>query len=102
MNTFIFSIFHEETFGVSLASIPSQILLYDQIFLLSDGPSLALLNIKTPWGRRYLSVQALTMNSCLENWKEQFQAFVGSMTNIPQILRPAPIINGLQITEQIK
>ena len=49
MNTSIFSIFQEETFGVSLVFIPSQILLYNQIFLLSDGRSLALLLIKTPW-----------------------------------------------------
>ena len=52
VNTFIFSIFQEETFGVSLVLIPSQILLYNQIFLLSDGRSLALLHIKTPWLRR--------------------------------------------------
>ena len=49
MNTFIFSIFQEETFGVFLVLIPSQILLYNQIFLLSDGRSLALLYVKTPW-----------------------------------------------------
>ena len=49
MNTFIYSIFEEETFGVSLVLIPIQILLYNQIFLLSDGRSLALLYIKTPW-----------------------------------------------------
>ena len=30
MNTFIFSIFQEETFGVSLVLIPSQILTYKQ------------------------------------------------------------------------
>ena len=46
--SFIFSIFGEETFGVSLVLIPSQFLLYNQIFLWSDGCSLALLYIETP------------------------------------------------------
>ena len=49
VNTSIFSIFQEETFGVSLVLIPSQILFFNQIFLLSDGRLLALLHIKTPW-----------------------------------------------------
>ena len=48
VNTSIFSIFQEETFGVSLFLIPSQNLLYNQIFLSSDARSLALLCIKTP------------------------------------------------------
>ena len=48
VNTSIFSIFQEEAFGVSVVLIPSQNLLYNQIFLSSDARSLALLYIKTP------------------------------------------------------